>query len=95
MCVCVVVSSSAPRHTHKRDACFRASIFSTRALCSGSSEFSSKKEEISACYLTRMPELVPDLFVAANDNKKKQQQQQMLATAEATVVGAVYTFPCF
>jgi len=42
-----------------------------------------------------MPELVPDLFVAANDNKKKQQQQQMPATAEATVVGAVYTFPCF
>ena len=88
MCVCVVVSGSAQQHTHKWDACFRASIFSTRALCSGSSEFSSKKEKISACYLTRMPELVSDLLDAANENKKKQQLQQKLATAGATAVGA-------
>ena len=88
MCVCVVVSGSAQQHTHKWDACFRASIFCTRALGSGLSEFSSKKEKISACYLTRMPELVSDLLDAANENKKKQQLQQKLATAEATVVGA-------
>ena len=88
MCVCVVVSGSAQKHTHKWDACFRASIFSTRALCSGLSEFSSKKEKISACYLTRMPELVSDLLDAANENKKKQQLQQKLATAGATAVGA-------
>ena len=44
--------------------------------------------KISACYLTRMPELVSDLLDAANENKKKQQLQQKLATAEATAVGA-------
>ena len=48
MCVCVILSGSAQQHTHKWDACFRASIFCTRALGSGLSEFSSKKEKISA-----------------------------------------------
>ena len=35
-----------------------------------------------------MPELVSDLFGAANENKKKQQLQQKPATADATAVGA-------
>ena len=48
MCVCVILSGSAQQHTHKWDACFRASIFCTRALGSGLSEFSSKNEKISA-----------------------------------------------
>ena len=48
MCVCVILSGSAQQHTHKWDACFRASIFCTRALGSGLSEFSWKNAKIIA-----------------------------------------------
>ena len=68
-------------------------IFSCRRrgqslLLSGSAHEHEQTPPRMACYLTRMPELVSDLFGAANENKKKQQLQQKPATAESTAAGA-------